>query len=89
MKKIGLIDYYVDEWHAHHAFETVKACNEKNGSEYAITAVWAEKDNENGMTTDEFCAKHADEENVGCRWLLEDVSYEIMRIATLKELVKS
>jgi hypothetical protein len=25
---------------------------------------------------------------VGCRWLLEDVSYEIMRIATLKELVK-
>lgn len=37
---------------------------------------------------DEFCAKHADEENVGCRWLLEDVSYEIMRIATLKELIK-
>ena len=36
----------------------------------------------------EFCAKHADEENVGCRWLLEDVSYEIMRISTLKELVK-
>jgi hypothetical protein len=38
--------------------------------------------------SDEFCAKHKDEENVGCRWLLEDVSYEIMRIATLKELVK-
>lgn len=37
---------------------------------------------------DEFCAKHKDEENVGCRWLLEDVSYEIMRIATLKELIK-
>ena len=37
---------------------------------------------------DEFCAKHADEENVDCRMLLEDVSYNIMKIATLKELVK-
>lgn len=35
---------------------------------------------------DEFCAKHADEENVSCRWLLEDVSYNIMKIAIEKEL---
>jgi hypothetical protein len=37
---------------------------------------------------DEFCATHEDKEDEGCRKLLEDVSYEIMRIATLKELVK-
>lgn len=35
---------------------------------------------------DEFCAVHKDEENVSCRQLLEDVSYNIMKIATLKEL---
>lgn len=35
---------------------------------------------------DEFCAAHKDEENASCRQLLEDVSYNIMKIATLKEL---
>jgi predicted nucleotidyltransferase len=37
---------------------------------------------------DEFCAAHKDEEDIFCRKLLEDVSYNIMKIATLKELVK-
>lgn len=37
---------------------------------------------------DEFCAVHKDEEDISCRKLLEDVSYNIMKIATLKELVK-
>lgn len=37
---------------------------------------------------DEFCATHKDEEDISCRKLLEDVSYNIMKIATLKELVK-
>lgn len=37
---------------------------------------------------DDFCATHKDEEDTSCRKLLEDVSYNIMKIATLKELVK-
>ena len=61
MKKIGYIDYYLDEWHAHHGFETVKAYNEKNGTDFVITAVWAETDKQGGMSTDDFCAKY------GCR----------------------
>lgn len=40
------------------------------------------------VIADEFCAAHKDEENFSCRQLLEDVSYNIMKIATLKELVK-
>ena len=36
---------------------------------------------------DEFCADKADEENINMRELLQDVSYNIMKIATLKELV--
>ena len=35
---------------------------------------------------DKFCAARKDEENTSCRQLLEDVSYNIMKIATLKEL---
>ena len=37
---------------------------------------------------DAFCEKHEDKEDEGCRWLLEDVSYNIMKIATLEELHK-
>lgn len=40
------------------------------------------------MVADEFCESHEDKEDEGCRWLLEDVSYNIMRTATLEELVK-
>lgn len=35
---------------------------------------------------DEFCTSHSDEENVEMRELLEDVSYNIMKIAVEKEL---
>ena len=35
---------------------------------------------------DEFCATHEDQEDTGLRWLLEDVSYNIMIIDTLEEL---
>lgn len=37
---------------------------------------------------DEFCAKHQDEEDERCRALLEDVSYNIMKIAVERELEK-
>ena len=37
---------------------------------------------------DEFCAKHPDQEEVWIRELLEDVSYNIMRISVEKELLK-
>lgn len=37
---------------------------------------------------DDFCATHEDKEDVDCRALLEDVTYNIMRIATLEELCK-
>ena len=37
---------------------------------------------------DEFCAAHPEHEEGWCRALLEDVSYNIMRIATEKEFMK-
>jgi hypothetical protein len=37
-------------------------------------------------TADDFCATRVDDENPAMRELVEDVSYNIMKIATLKEL---
>lgn len=37
---------------------------------------------------DDFCATHEEKEDDKCRTLLEDVSYDIMRVATLEELDK-
>lgn len=40
------------------------------------------------MIADNFCDKHKDEENPKIRELLEDVSYNIMRISVMEELKK-
>lgn len=78
MKKIGYIDYYVDEWHAHHGFETVKAYNEKTGDAFAITAVWAEKDKEGGLSTEAFCAKYGVKKCATIAELAKEVDYFII-----------
>ena len=79
MKTIGYIDYYLDEWHAHHGFETVKAYNEKYGKDFAITAVWAETDKDGGMTTDGFCAKYGVKKCATIAELASQVEYPFAR----------
>ena len=78
MKKIGYIDYYIDEWHAHHGFETVKAYNEKSGEDFAITAVWAEKDKEGGLSTEDFCKQYGVKKCATIAELAEEVDYFII-----------
>ena len=78
MKKIGYIDYYLDEYHAFHGFETVKAYNEKTGENFAITAVWAEKDKEGGVSTDEFCARYGVKKCATIAELASEVDYFII-----------
>lgn len=57
MKKIGLIDFYLDEYHAHEAFTSLRDLGgEKTG--FAIVAAYAERDSLGGLTTDSFCEKH-------------------------------
>ena len=58
MRKIGFIDYFLDEYHAHNAFKTVALANEKLGYDYKIVGAYAERDSDGGLTTDEFCAKY-------------------------------
>lgn len=57
MMKIGLIDYYLDEYHAHEAFVSLQSLGgDKTG--FTIVSAYAEKDSDSGLTTEAFCEKH-------------------------------
>lgn len=52
MKKIGFIDYYLDEFHANNYVDWIK---EASNGELEVAYAWAEKDAPNGMTTKQWC----------------------------------
>ena len=58
MKKIGLIDYYLDEYHAHTAFGSIRELDAECETGFAITAAYAEVDKDGGMSTAEFCERY-------------------------------
>ena len=58
MKRIGLVDYFLDEYHAHEAFNSIKRYNEEHGTDWQIYAAYGEIDHIGGLTTAEFCAQH-------------------------------
>ena len=57
MRRIGLIDHYLDEFHAYNAFKTVDLANKKLGYDYAIVGAYAECDKAGGVSSDAFCEK--------------------------------
>lgn len=44
MKKIGLVDFYISEWHANNYPAWIKQANNELGLDYEVTYFWAEKD---------------------------------------------
>jgi hypothetical protein len=52
MKKIGFIDYYLDEWHANNY---PKWLREASGDTMEVAYAWAKIDAPHGRTTDEWC----------------------------------
>lgn len=55
MKKIGFIDYYLDEWHANNYPQMIK---EAAGDELTVAYAYAEIDSpKGGLTTDAWCEK--------------------------------
>lgn len=58
MKKIGFIDYYLDEWHANNYPAMIAAYNRKNNSDYQLAYAWGEIDNPSGgLSNREWCEK--------------------------------
>lgn len=78
MKKIGYIDYYLDEFHAHAGFDSIGKLNSELGTDYAIVAAYAEKDSEGGMSTAEFCEKYGIESKASIAELCAAVDYVII-----------
>ena len=60
MKRIGLIDYYLSEWHANHYPEWIRQANEALETDYRVTMAWAECEISpiDGVSTDEWCEKN-------------------------------
>ena len=42
MKKLGFIDYCLDEWHANNYPAMIADYNSKNGTDYRVAYAWAE-----------------------------------------------
>ncbi|MBE5750551.1 MAG: hypothetical protein E7346_06775 [Clostridiales bacterium] len=60
MKTIGLVDYYINEWHANNYPKWIKEISENTGKDFVVKYAWAEKDVApvGGMNTDEWCKEH-------------------------------
>ena len=54
-KKIGFIDYYLDEWHALNYPQFIK---EATDGEFEVAYAYAEMDKPGGITTDQWCEKY-------------------------------
>ena len=78
MKKIGLIDYYLDEYHAHVASQNVLNVSAELGYNFKVCAAYAERDKEGGLTTDEFCEKYGLERCDSIAALAEKVDFFII-----------
>lgn len=58
MKTIGLVDYFIDEWHSNNYIVWVEEICQKYGYDFKIKYAWAETDTYEGkLSTDEWCAE--------------------------------
>lgn len=58
MKKIGIIDYFIDEWHSNTYLGLFEKANKELGLNYKLAYGWAETDKEGRLSTEEWCAKN-------------------------------
>lgn len=69
MKKIGFIDYFLNEWHANNYPAWIRANAAETGRAYDVAYAWAEIDAYHGISTAEWCA----EQKVGRIGTLEEL----------------
>jgi len=55
MRKIGFIDYYLDEWHANNYPAWIAERAQQLGLDWKVAYAWAEIDKPDGITTDQWC----------------------------------
>ncbi len=79
MKKIGFVDYYIDEWHANNYIAWIKRANEEMGFDYELTYAWAyQHDKEGLMNTTEWCENNGLTECATVEELCEKSDYILL-----------
>lgn len=60
MKKIGFVDYYLNEWHSNNYPAWFRDANEKLGLDWELTYAWAElpADPAGNCTSEQWCSDH-------------------------------
>ena len=58
MKKIGFIDYYLDEWHADNYPAWIKSANEALSGDFCLCYAWGEIPSPQGVTSEQWCSKN-------------------------------
>lgn len=60
MKKVGIVNYYLSEFHGNNYPNWIAAANEKLGTDYKVTYAWAEEyvSPVDGTNTDQWCEKN-------------------------------
>jgi hypothetical protein len=57
-KKIGLIDYFLDEWHANNYPAWLRESAAEQGLDWDVAYAWADTDKPGGLHTDDWCIAH-------------------------------
>ena len=55
MKKIGIIDYFIDEWHSNTYLGLFEKASQALGVEYKVVYGYAEVEQDGKMHTDDWC----------------------------------
>ena len=58
MKTIGIIDYFIDEWHSNTYLGLFERASKALGVDYKVTYAYAEVEQPGKMLTDDWCAKN-------------------------------
>lgn len=58
MKKIGFIDYFLDEWHANNYPDWIRENCRTHGRDMELAYAWADIDQPGGLSTRDWCAKY-------------------------------
>ena len=58
MKKIGFIDFYLDEWHANNYPEWIRENAKNFNRNVDVAYAWAEIDKQDGLSTSEWCNQY-------------------------------
>ena len=56
MKKIGYVDYFIDEWHSNNYITWIDELCQEKGYDFKVSYAWSETDTFEGkMSTDDWC----------------------------------